>query len=255
MCLILFAVDTHPDFAIIVAANRDEFYRRRTHALGRWPEAPIIGGRDGEAGGTWLGLHAERTSRIAMVTNVRNGSPAGPGPRSRGELPVEFLTGDASPEAFAQTLPRHADDYAPVNLLVADDGELWWATNFPEPQAQRVAPGVHGLSNGALDSNWPKVTDGRDALAAVVGADRPDGTVEPYLELLANDTRPAIDRLPDTGVPAQREQDLSPVFVRMRGYGTRASTVLRVGRNGHGDITERRFTYRGRQRGTTTVRF
>lgn len=255
MCLILFAVDTHPDLALVVAANRDEFYRRRTHALARWPDLPIIGGRDAEAGGTWLGMHAERTSRIAMVTNVRNGIPVGPGPRSRGELPVGFLTGEASPESAAQTLCADAKDYAPVNLLVAAHGEIWWATNFPEPRIQRVPAGLHGLSNDGRDSDWPKVIDGRAALADIVAADRLGAPVEPYLELLSDDSRPDVDRLPDTGVPAQREQDLSPIFVTMRGYGTRASTVLRLGTDGHGDITERRFTFRGRRRGTSVIAF
>ncbi|MGV9712437.1 NRDE family protein [Gordonia sp. NPDC003424] len=252
MCLILFAYDLHPDFALVVAANRDEFYRRRTRALGRWGDLPIIGGRDAEAGGTWMGVHADRPTRVAMVTNVRDGVPAGPGPRSRGELPVDFLTGTATPAQAAQRLCDLADEYAPANLLVADDGEMWWATNFPEPAARRVEPGVHGLSNGVLDSAWPKVTDGCEALAAIVAEDRPGAPVEPYLDLLSDRARPTVDRLPDTGVPAEREQDLSPIFVTMRGYGTRASTVLRLGRDGHGDITERRFTYRGRRRGTSS---
>lgn len=259
MCLILFAYDCHPDYALVVAANRDEFHRRRTRALARWTDLPVIGGRDAEAGGTWMGIHAERPSRIAMVTNVRNGRPQGSGPRSRGALPVDFLVGKQVPEQAARSLAADAAQYQPVNLLVADldgpsDGDLWWATNFPEPLAQRVAPGVHGLSNGALDNDWPKVTDGAASFAEIVSAD--DGTgVEPYLALLRDETRPDPARLPATGVPAAYEEAFSPLFVNMPGYGTRASTVLRLRRDGHGDITERRFAWRGRQRGTTTIRW
>ncbi|GAB91927.1 NRDE family protein [Gordonia rhizosphera] len=256
MCLILFAWDTHPELRVVVAANRDEFHRRRTLALSRWPDLPIIAGRDRLAGGTWMGVRAERPSRVAMVTNVRDGLRAEvAGPHSRGELPVQFLTGTDDPESFARRVVERAEDYQPVNLLVGDDDELWWATNWPQPVARRVPPGVHGLSNGALDSDWPKVTDGASALTELVAADRRDASVEPYLDLLRDETRPDAALLPDTGVPEERESDLSPIFVNMPGYGTRASTVLRVGYDGHGEITERRFGWRGRQRGTTTIRF
>src|SRR5215207_688002 len=47
MCLILTAVDSHPDYSLVVAANRDEFYDRPTLAAAFWPEHPtILGGRD-----------------------------------------------------------------------------------------------------------------------------------------------------------------------------------------------------------------
>ena len=252
MCLILFGWNVVPDTPLVVAANRDEFHARRARALSRWPDAPIIGGRDGEAGGTWMGVNAETPSRVAMVTNVRDGIPA-PGPRSRGELPVQFLLGAMSPGEFAGELLTRAQDYAPVNVLIGDSEEFWWATNWPRPRLQQVPDGVHGLSNGLLDSHWPKVDRGRDALSELL-LDDPE-SVDPYLELLADRHRPADDALPSTGVPIERERDLSPMFIDVRGYGTRASTVLRVGADGHGDITERRFTYRARRRGTTTIRF
>ncbi|WAC55156.1 NRDE family protein [Gordonia sp. SL306] len=255
MCLILFAWNTDPDQRLVVAANRDEYHRRKTAPLSRWPDLPIIGGRDRVAGGTWMGLDAVNPSRVAMVTNVRVGRPGAPGPRSRGALPVQFLVGADGPGAFAQRLRREGHAYLPVNLLVGDEHELWWITNWPEPHAERVEVGVHGLSNGALDSDWPKVTDGRATMTQLLSRPGGTATVEPYLNLLADRRRPAVDRLPDTGVADELEADLSPIFIDMRGYGTRASTVLRIGRDGRGDITERRFTYRGRRRGTSAIRF
>ena len=256
MCLILFAWNAHPRYRLVVAANRDEFHRRRTRALSRWSDDPVIAGRDVLAGGTWMGVHAGAPNRVAMVTNVREGIAQRSGVRSRGALPVDFLLGGQSPEEFARRAAADAGDFDPVNLLVADSGSMWWMTNRPQPTAQRVTDGVHGLSNGALDSDWPKVTDGSERMAQLVSADAGAGSsVEPYLDLLADQHRPAADRLPDTGVSAAFEADLSPIFVNMPGYGTRASTVLRVGYDGHGDITERRYGWRGRRRGTTTIRF
>ena len=83
MCLILTALDSHPDYSLVVAANRDEFYDRPTAAAAFWPEHPtILGGRDLKAGGTWLGI--DRTGRFAAVTNFRQGEREPAAPRSRG---------------------------------------------------------------------------------------------------------------------------------------------------------------------------
>lgn len=255
MCLILFAWNAHPDYRLIVAANRDEQHRRRTYALSRWDDLPIIAGRDALAGGTWMGVSAKRPDRVAMVTNVRDGPPTRTGVRSRGQLPADFLSASETPKAFAHRLVEQAHDYDPVNLLVADADELWWATNRPEPSAEAVADGVHGISNGGLDNDWPKVVDGKAAMAELVAADEPGGSDEPYFEMLARQDRPDADRLPDTGVGPDAEAALSSMFINIPGYGTRASTVLRVGHDGHGTITERRYGWRGRRRGTTTIRF
>jgi uncharacterized protein with NRDE domain len=89
MCLILLAVDSHPQFPLVVAANRDEYYARPTRPLQPWPEAPqLLAGKDLNAGGTWLGL--TRNGRFAAVTNARDAhAPATP--RSRGALTLDFL--------------------------------------------------------------------------------------------------------------------------------------------------------------------
>ena len=54
MCLIAFALGQHPDYPLVVAANRDEFHQRPTAAMDWWPEPNILAGRDLQAGGTWL---------------------------------------------------------------------------------------------------------------------------------------------------------------------------------------------------------
>src|SRR5882724_12046980 len=65
MCLILIALDSHPDYSLIVAANRDEFYDRPSAAAGLWSDSPeVLGGRDLKAGGTWLGI--DRSGRFAL---------------------------------------------------------------------------------------------------------------------------------------------------------------------------------------------
>ncbi len=274
MCLILFAWQTRPDLPLVIAANRDEIRSRATLALHRWPDLPIIAGRDELAGGTWMGVSADDPYRVAAVTNVRTGLVDGNDPsraskRSRGRLPVDYLVGDSTPKDYAIALVSDAAHYEPVNLLVADADELWWATTWPEPIARRVEPGVHGISNAELDSRWPKVIDGTARLTTVLSSDRPDADPEPYFDLLADRRRASDDALPATGVPEAFERALSPIFIdipasampvgrdgiRAGDYGTRASTVLRVGGDGHGQVTERRFLARAEPLGESTVRF
>jgi uncharacterized protein with NRDE domain len=102
-----------------------------------------------------------------------------------------------------------------------------------------VPPGIHALSNARLNTPWPKVTRARRALQAAF--QRQNVTDEALFELL-NDRRPAPDEaLPDTGLGRERERMLSPLFIESEHYGTRASTVLRIGRAGTISLAERTF--------------
>ncbi|WLP91138.1 NRDE family protein [Gordonia sp. NB41Y] len=253
MCLILFALDVDPRHRLVLAANRDEFHARQTAGVHRWDDEPILGGRDLTAGGTWLGVSTRDPkhpaaagdtrlapgvhTRLAAVTNVRDGvAVPDPTKRSRGRLPVDFLVGDSSAEDAARDLVAHAEEYAPVNLVVDDGVEMWWATNHFGPVSRRVEPGVHGLSNGRLDEGWPKVRTGIAGLSTHVGDDPTT-----LLDMLHDPTTADPASLPHTGVPAAQELGLSAMFVDLGEYGTRASTVVRIGADGHGDLAERRY--------------
>ncbi|MGA8005768.1 MAG: NRDE family protein, partial [Burkholderiales bacterium] len=90
MCLIVLAWKSHPDFPLIVAANRDEFHARPTMAARFWEDRPeILAGRDLEGMGTWLGV--TRRGRFAAVTNYREAAPAPRDAASRGVLASRFL--------------------------------------------------------------------------------------------------------------------------------------------------------------------
>jgi len=68
MCLLSFAIDSHPRYRLVLAANRDERLGRPTAPARFWDDAPqILAGRDLEAGGTWL--EVSRSGRLVAVTN------------------------------------------------------------------------------------------------------------------------------------------------------------------------------------------
>jgi uncharacterized protein with NRDE domain len=237
MCLILLALDTHPDYSLIVAANRDEFYDRPTARAAFWGDASrVLAGRDLKAGGTWVGI--DRGGRFAAVTNYRQGEREQEAPRSRGRLVSDYLTGPIDGRAHMARVERDAALYNGFNLIAGDVGSLFYFSNR-EARARTLGPGVYGLSNHLLDSPWPKVTAGKSGLSALLVS---GGELLPSLFGLLSDRRQATDALlPRTGVSPEWERLLSSAFIASENYGTRSSTVALVGRDRDVVFVERSF--------------
>lgn len=237
MCLILIALGAHPRYPFILAANRDEFHHRRTAPAQAWADAPeIVGGRDLEQGGTWLGM-AQRGA-VGAVTNYRDPTHRRPSPRSRGLLVSDFLRQPISADAHVADALRRGDEYDGFNLIVADASGVWYASNRGGSR-QRLGNGIHGLSNHLLDTPWPKVRAAKTAMAQVLADDA--GIETALFAVLADDRAAADEDLPDTGVGRDWERRLSPVFIRSDGYGTRASTLLLIDHAGNARLLERTF--------------
>lgn len=255
MCLILTAWHAHPAYALVVAANRDEFYDRPAAPLAWWSDAPnVLGGRDmaqvvGHAG-TWMGM--TRDGRFAALTNYRAPSERRPDARSRGELVSNFLTADdVSIPAYLDSLTARDRAYNGYNLLTATRDELWWTSNRAEAP-RKLAPGVYGLSNALLDTPWFKVRHRMAAFAEALAADTGQTggkgnalDVSRYINLMAETREAPTGSLPETGVAPEWEKLLSAAFIRSPRYGTRATTVLRIRHDGCFDVTERRFDAQG----------
>jgi uncharacterized protein with NRDE domain len=237
MCLILLGLDAHPEYSLIVGANRDEFYDRPTARAAFWKDAPrVLAGRDLKAGGTWLGI--DRGGRFAAVTNYRQGQREIEAPRSRGHLVSDYLTGPTDGRAHIARVEREAALYNGFNLIAGDAAALFYFSNR-EGQTRELGPGVYGLSNHLLDSPWPKVTAGKSGLSELLAG---GGEPVPSLFRLLSDRRQATDALlPQTGVSPEWERLLSSAFIASEGYGTRSSTVVLVGRDGGVRFEERSF--------------
>jgi len=238
MCLILLAWRAHPDYPLILAANRDEFFSRPTRIAEPWAEAPgTIAGRDLEKGGTWLAVSAR--GRLAAVTNYRDGTAPKSETRSRGLLVSDFVASDLAPAAFLSRLQEQAVSYQGFNLLVAADGVLLHYAS-PGRRVTPVTPGVHGLSNHLLDTPWPKVERGKAALHRLL-AEAGEPLIDGLLDALTDRQLPPDSALPHTGVGLERERLLSTAFIASPEYGTRASTVVLVERSRRITFVERNF--------------
>ncbi|MHB8570970.1 MAG: NRDE family protein [Metallibacterium sp.] len=101
---------------MLVLGNRDEFHARPSAPAAPWREdARILGGRDLQAGGSWLAARSD--GRWALVTNHRVWPPP-QAPRSRGLQVGDFMRGTETPGVAAQRVLRTAHDYAPFHLLL-----------------------------------------------------------------------------------------------------------------------------------------
>lgn len=249
MCLIAFAWQTHPRWRLLLAGNRDEFHARPSAELARWADLPIIAGRDLEAGGTWLGV--TDAGRCCVVTNVRDPRDPQIG-ASRGLLATDYLAGKQAAVTHARALLTNAAGYRPFNLLTFDARSAFYLGNRPEPRAEAVTPGVHGLSNADFNTPWPKTRALMVRLEAWL-ADGGDGDFAPLFAALADERQAPDAELPDTGVGLERERWLSSAFIRGQHYGTRASTVVAIGHDGRGVVVERRFGPAGRVLGESCL--
>jgi uncharacterized protein with NRDE domain len=242
VCLILLAVGTHPQYPLIVAANRDEFFARPSAPAGPWPDNEhVVGGRDLDKGGSWLAL--ARGGRLAAVTNYRDGGRRKTGVRSRGLLVSDFVLSRAHPQEYVEQLRLEADAYDGFNLIVADSSAVWHFNNI-DGHAARVAPGVHGLSNHLLDTPWPKVARGKSTMERALGKPREELIIALF-EGLREDRLAADHELPSTGISLEWERLLSPAFIATSDYGTRASTVVLVETSGAATLIERSYAAGG----------
>ncbi|KAJ7740234.1 NRDE protein-domain-containing protein [Mycena maculata] len=272
MCVAFWTLE-HPDYALILCANRDEYLARPTrpaafHSFGSTTDEDrsgrVLSGRDISAGGTWLGL-APSAGRVALLTNITE-PPLQALPSSRGALVPTYLL--APPDTPLDALYPPTAQYAGFNLLLLG---AQWASSPSAPDAprlhfphaslltnngawgtvvaralrpeERVCSGVSNAAESVDGVPWPKVAEGRrlfqDAVAGdvAVDADAQDTALSTRLFALLRTT---------AAVPVRAREDLrqticvSPLTVNAGGYyATRLATVLLVRRDGTGVFIER----------------
>ncbi len=237
MCLIFISLNDHPDYKLIVAGNRDEFYNRKTSPAHFWETHPdVLAGKDLEAGGTWMGV--TKKGKVSMVTNYRDLSNIDPQAPSRGHLVSDYLIEDQRPLPYLENISKNGKKYNGFNLIAGNANELYYYSNYKN-SIDPIQPGIHGLSNHLLDTPWPKVEKGLKKMKEIMQSPRVDA--EAILDALYNDVVAPDDKLPNTGVGLERERMLSPMFIKSQGYGSRSSTVLMIDRKNHVTFIERTY--------------
>jgi uncharacterized protein with NRDE domain len=250
--LLVIAWRAHPDYRLIVAANRDEFHERPAAPLATWPDAPgIVGGRDIQAGGAWFAV--DTRERCGIVTNFREFGRRRRSAPSRGGLIPGFLMESRPPGEYLRALETDAPGYAGFNLLLADRESLWYASNRADTFARALAPGIYALSNEFLDTPWPKVVRVRERFTKLLERTATDAAelAAGLFAMLADRQMAPAASLPAGDLSPDWARKLSAPFVVDPAYGTRCSTVLTISSSGSSRIAERRFGADGSSTGET----
>ena len=242
MCLIVFAWQVVPGAPLIAAANRDEFYDRPAIAASNWPEHPqVFAGRDLKGGGSWMGVTCDGPNgpKFAALTNVRGPQERRADAPSRGALVADYLAGELSAPDYIEQIAASGEAYNGFNLVLGDRVSMYWYSNRgdgDERNGKQLVPGIYGISNGLLDSPWPKVVRTKAQFASLLCQGAPE---DAYFEMLSDTTRAPDVRLPDTGIELELERRLSAVCIETPGYGTRTSTVVKLYASSPPELHER----------------
>lgn len=226
MCLISFSYKYPEGTHFILAANRDEFYQRKTLPADTWVEDPRVwGGRDLQNGGAWLGVRVD--GRFAFLTNYRDFrlKPVSQ-PISRGHLVRDFLLSEDAAKNFIQSRHDNASSYEGFNLIIGDHNSAYYWNNIKN-LVQTIEPGIYSVSNGILNEPWPKLLKAKSRFSSLV--DSTNNThIDPnqFFNYLQDKTLAEDKDLPDTGIPKDKEKALSSIFIELPGYGTRSSTFV-----------------------------
>jgi uncharacterized protein with NRDE domain len=213
--------------AIIVTGNCDN--SAPAEPLARWDQPNhVLAGTQSEA---WLGVSDH--GRFAAVTNLRGYGPPEPDRVSRGALVTDMLSGS---RRYGED---NADfsDFNPFNLIAADRERAWFLSNRPRNLGSLLAPGIYGLSNGALDEPWPKTMRLKEMVPTDV---RAQSRLEPARRLARRDP-------PDVGIRSARPSDVlqepPPPSSSLPSTGPAAARWFRR-QEGRGVIIERRYAWR-----------
>jgi len=192
MCTLIIGRDVLAPGTVLLGANRDERPDRPTDPPGVLVASPyVVGGRDAEAGGTWLAVREGRAAVAILNRREEPGDPAGApraGPRrSRGLLAIDVAAAPVD-SAFAvdpthdrrELLermreasgpgPAHAAlcrsfavlqeaDYAPFSLVYAAPETSWLLAFGADrvPHVRTIPSGWHVLTHTELDDgNEPR---------------------------------------------------------------------------------------------------
>lgn len=250
MCLLVLSLNQHERYQLVFAGNRDEFHGRPAQPAHWWSETPgILGGRDLEAGGTWLGI--TRNGRFAAVTNYREADSSGGAQNtSRGALVGDFLRSRETAAAYADSVRRAGDRYRGFCLIVGDPSGLWFVSNR-DVRTRRLESGIFGLSNQLLDVPWPKVVRAKSRLAELL---EHDVSPSDLLDMLGDRTL-LRDTAPRVGPEAGLAQAASAIFVSAPSYGTRCSTAITITHEGLVEFAERSFDSLGERTGEQRFEF
>ena len=233
MCTVVVSLAPTEPMPLLLLGFRDELTGRPWQPPARhWPGSPLVGGRDEQAGGTWLAVHPQ-IPRVACILNARGPQAPPSTRRSRGELPLRAAAeGQSALQAMHQD-PRALARYEPFLLICADlSSALMLSWDGQRAALESLEPDItHVITNAG--HTYPSTRE--DAKAERFGprfaAHRPDADPAATIKDAWGDwlTLAGGDGLSDT--------DPAAIVVRQelpdgRVYGTTSVSLVALGAGG-----------------------
>jgi uncharacterized protein with NRDE domain len=226
MCTLAIYFKVFRDYPVVIAANRDEYLSRPALPPTTLLEHPhVIGGKDLQANGTWLGINEHGV--VAGLLNRRRADYGDPNPalRSRGLLCLDALRHRSAADAADFVRCQRGADYNAFNLLIASRDQTFVAYNRGGGiEMVELHPGMHLLTNVDVDDfECPRISRAHDRFASLVSADGfasdPVGHRDVLAQLLA-DHSTQLD--PRSGRP-------NALCLHQGDYGTRSASMIFLG--------------------------
>jgi uncharacterized protein with NRDE domain len=239
MCLMTFNWLNHPEYKLILVANRDEFFDRPSAPIQYW-ESGFYAGKDLRGGGTWMGIHPD--GKFAAITNYRDIKNIKEGATTRGNLVKDFLEGNDDPYTYLERIKEGMNEYDGFNLIVSQDDQMFYLSNYGKDIIE-ISPGMHSLSNILINSEWPKEKMAFQQLEDKINSSQLDP--DDLLRLLKSEEILPDHLLPNTGATLAQERALSAQFVRLADYyGTVNTTAVLWSHDGKVVLKERSYFYK-----------
>lgn len=220
MCTVLLRFAPGTRWPVLVGAVRDEFMARPWD----WPAAhwggTVVGGRDQQAGGTWLAVDPP-AKRLGALLNGALPLPRDGSRPSRGELPLLSVREEFTPPDFRA--------YDTLHLIRATLTSVdVWSWDGTTVTSSALAPGDYVIVNDGVDAaSDPLVAWIRPLLAGAASPDPRPGlsTVEAWGDWLPLMTGGGLD-------PADPRALIIRHEFGGRVYGSTSETLVALGEDG-----------------------
>ncbi|KAK2582684.1 hypothetical protein KPH14_004958 [Odynerus spinipes] len=249
MCILFIYRNPNADaksYRLILASNRDEFFKRPALPAHYWKQYPMcLGGVDmepGKEGGTWLALSTKGKAGV-ILNLLHEPSTTGTPKKGRGNLISDYIISNNSAESYLQNLHREnqvTQSYNPYNLVLINlyTADVHYLSSSSKSKGPEICQNdILGFGNSEIECPYKKVKVGKEKFSNIVHnakSSQQDHLIEDLLKFLKSKER----HLPDTELQRRspnRFEDLSSICVSIDEYGTRTHTILMV--NGLNQLT------------------
>ncbi|XP_044763285.1 transport and Golgi organization protein 2 [Coccinella septempunctata] len=240
MCIVFIKTNPNPkngEYRLIIASNRDEFYKRPAKKAFLCTDSKIIGGRDLEENrenGMWLGLRIDekkQTLRFGSLLNV-TGEEKNTNVQSRGFIVPNYLKAKESTVQYFENLLKNAEFNA-FNLVAVElnkkEVSVYFLSNTPIQICKFHGEQTLGFGNSPVNRPLTKVRNGRHRFEDVVQTSKSKEELKDgLLKLLKSNERNLPDPELQRRAPQAYEQ-LSSIYVEIKKtYGTRTHSIVLV---------------------------